>query len=767
MSVFYRDIDVKISDYKSELSKPLVIFERDRGLEIYFNLVEYAYRFDKNPSYLLKNLVGAYATVTLVNPAGYEIRIDEVEITKDAKVKFVVTDDLTDELTEIGTYQLQIHINNDVEGKDTSVFSIPPFSFEVRERLKGRKSELFDLEGNGLTDKEGYQLVSATSNKIINFSADKINEYLNSIPTIQGKIKDLNSQLEHIAINVNSFNGSDNEKIQKAIDIASSRGGGTVILENSDYTVDSIIVKDNVKLQCRNTTIVASGINKPIVVNGNNVVLDNVRVNCNSMSNLGIYVDSYLNDITIKNCEVYNVNVEDNPAYGIYISSYGSKNIVVDNCNIHDIRSNPNGNVAIRDGGWSKGLVIDKPTYVNGNSSLGSKPNTANITITNNIIENILPGEDGDGIYVEGNDITNVINLKINNNTLKNCGKRGIKILPCSEVIITNNYIENNLPIAFSFISFYADRVTVANNRCIKINNYIENGIEFGYDHVLYEIDEGLSDIIISNNTLICGETGINYGILVTHKQKIDNLSINNNIIKGSNYGVALRVLNVISNINISSNIMDKLRGCAIYNRGCLNGCIIENNIATGELSTSAIDINVDSSITDKVIKNVMIHDNYINKTKFSGLSLMYGDEIRVINNNFYCDGSSVYVDTANVTNYYIQNNINLKDNSYSNYDMFKSDSNMIISSGANEVLTIPKVLSKTVIVKYTVANTISNIVGEMGTILILTTSSGDLTINNSSDIALKGSLNVTLAFQQSITLIRVDNRWIEISRNF
>ena len=76
MSVFYRDIDVNISDYKSELSKPLIIYERDRGLEIYFNLIRYAYRFDKHPLNLLENLVGAYATVTLVNPDGYEISID-------------------------------------------------------------------------------------------------------------------------------------------------------------------------------------------------------------------------------------------------------------------------------------------------------------------------------------------------------------------------------------------------------------------------------------------------------------------------------------------------------------------------------------------------------------------------------------------------------------------------------------------------------------------------------------------------------------------
>ena len=144
MSVFYRDIDVNISDYKSELSKPLIVYERDKGLEIYFNLIRYAYRFDKHPLNLLENLVGAYATVTLVNPDGYEISIDEVEITEDAKVKFIITEDLTDELTEIGTYQLQIHVNNDIKGKDTSVFSIPPFSFEVRERLKGKKNELLD-----------------------------------------------------------------------------------------------------------------------------------------------------------------------------------------------------------------------------------------------------------------------------------------------------------------------------------------------------------------------------------------------------------------------------------------------------------------------------------------------------------------------------------------------------------------------------------------------------------------------------------------------
>ena len=247
MSVFYRDIDVKISDYKSELSKPLVIYERDRGLEIYFNLKEYAYKYDKKPSNLLENLVGAYATVTLVNPAGDEININEVEITKEAKVKFVITEDLTDELTEIGIYQLQIHVNNDVEGRDTSVFSIPPFNFEVRERLKGNKGEfgegeLLDSEGNRLTDKEGYRLVNTSTNKIINFSTDKINEYLGSIPTIQGEIKNLNSQLDDI-IQKNS-NGL-------LFDISEKIKGASIYLPVSDVSNEAQFI--NILNKCKDS----------------------------------------------------------------------------------------------------------------------------------------------------------------------------------------------------------------------------------------------------------------------------------------------------------------------------------------------------------------------------------------------------------------------------------------------------------------------------------------------------------------------------------
>lgn len=67
MSVFYSELDVKIANNESKLSKELVIYEGDKGLEVYFNLKDYT--FCLKPVNILQrmdNLVGAYAQITLI-----------------------------------------------------------------------------------------------------------------------------------------------------------------------------------------------------------------------------------------------------------------------------------------------------------------------------------------------------------------------------------------------------------------------------------------------------------------------------------------------------------------------------------------------------------------------------------------------------------------------------------------------------------------------------------------------------------------------------
>ena len=630
------------------------------------------------------------------------------------------------------------------------------FCSKIRKSIIEAFEEVKDtIENNNIQDLRDFQ-------KKTDESLDTENK------EIVGAINEVSSQCKDIANIVSLFQGdNDTIKLQNAINYVHENGGGNIIIDKDINLVDTIIIKDNVNIYSKKSKIVSNTDKIPIIIKGNNVSMNGITINCNKISNVGIYVDSYIRNINITECEVFNIDTEAE-AYGIYISSYGCSNIKIHKCNVHDIKSTADGVTAVRGGGWSKGIIIDRAEYVNGDVSKGKDLNTKGIIISENIIENIFPYEDGEAIYIEGNSIKNIVNAKIINNTIKNFGKRAIKILPCSEIIISNNYIENNLEdYNFSFISFFATNITISNNRCIKTNNYIENGIEIGYDYDTYIINEEVGNIIITNNNLICGNTGTNYGIIFKHKQMTTSCIISNNNIQNVRYGIALKTSNIIKNININNNIFNNVTGTAIYNRSNLSTLTVDGNIITGNMLSSAIDINIDDSLENKKIEYIIIQNNFINKTDYAGISISYGDTIKILNNNFYCNVDSVYIDTEHVTNYYVQNTINLKNNKFSKYDTFKEDSNLILINEINTTLTIPTKLSKIIIVKYLIANTIDNIVANNGTMIVLTTSNGDLTINNSSDIALKNSTNVTLAFQQSITLIRLDNRWIEISRNF
>jgi hypothetical protein len=730
-----RDFDID-SDLKQEKFQSLKLVQGDRGNKIKINIYE-----DGQPV----SLTGCSVTAKYKRADG-EVVDGTVENKTDNYFYAVMNSNIT---KVAGTLKMLFSIEKD----DVKVSTFLLFA-DVREGI-GENTGSSGGDTEVTVDLEDYQ-------KKMDNGLETKNKY------IVGAINEVSSQCKDIANIVSLFQGdNDTIKLQNAINYVHENGGGNIIIDKDINLVDTIIIKDNVNIYSKKSKIVSNTDKIPIIIKGNNVSMNGITINCNKISNVGIYVDSYIRNINITECEVFNIDTEAE-AYGIYISSYGCSNIKIHKCNVHDIKSTADGVTAVRGGGWSKGIIIDRAEYVNGDVSKGKDLNTKGIIISENIIENIFPYEDGEAIYIEGNSIKNIVNAKIINNTIKNFGKRAIKILPCSEIIISNNYIENNLEdYNFSFISFFATNITISNNRCIKTNNYIENGIEIGYDYDTYIINEEVGNIIITNNNLICGNTGTNYGIIFKHKQMTTSCIISNNNIQNVRYGIALKTSNIIKNININNNIFNNVTGTAIYNRSNLSTLTVDGNIITGNMLSSAIDINIDDSLENKKIEYIIIQNNFINKTDYAGISISYGDTIKILNNNFYCNVDSVYIDTEHVTNYYVQNTINLKNNKFSKYDTFKEDSNLILINEINTTLTIPTKLSKIIIVKYLIANTIDNIVANNGTMIVLTTSNGDLTINNSSDIALKNSTNVTLAFQQSITLIRLDNRWIEISRNF
>lgn len=129
---FSKNLTITVRNTDAQLNEPLYVYEKDRNLIVYFKIMDYKYKFDKNPTNVLASvddIMEAYATI--VDPNGYELTRQYGEVIED-EIKFIVTNDLVDELDELGTYRLQFHIKC-----QHSEFTIPEISFKVLERLKG------------------------------------------------------------------------------------------------------------------------------------------------------------------------------------------------------------------------------------------------------------------------------------------------------------------------------------------------------------------------------------------------------------------------------------------------------------------------------------------------------------------------------------------------------------------------------------------------------------------------------------------------------
>ena len=181
---FSKNLTISVRNTAAQLSEPLYVYEKDRNLIMYFKIMDHKYKFDKNPTNVLASMddiMSAY--VIIVDPNGYELTHQNGEVIDD-EIKFVITDELIDEITEIGTYQLQFHIKC-----ECSEFTIPPISFEVLERLKGIKSvtdesEVGDVitnDSESFIDEEGkLQIVWQKGDTISSVKLNQMVEVVNN-----------------------------------------------------------------------------------------------------------------------------------------------------------------------------------------------------------------------------------------------------------------------------------------------------------------------------------------------------------------------------------------------------------------------------------------------------------------------------------------------------------------------------------------------------------------------------------------------------------
>ena len=122
------------------MSSDLYIYRGDFGLDIFFNLKSRPFRFSANTVNLLMDYEGAYVDTTLVNPLGEESTVKNIAVVEGEKLKMTITKEMTNSIDLVGIYQIQFHIGNSEGDDDTSMFSIPPIKFEVKNRLSGWES---------------------------------------------------------------------------------------------------------------------------------------------------------------------------------------------------------------------------------------------------------------------------------------------------------------------------------------------------------------------------------------------------------------------------------------------------------------------------------------------------------------------------------------------------------------------------------------------------------------------------------------------------
>ena len=167
MRMFYQDINLtyKQDDNECKIRPALCVYQGDYGLDIYFTIKKKIYKLGATKEEnILNSYSGAFVDIYLISPKGEEIVIKNNPVVEDSKLKFTITKDLTDEIEEVGKYTVQFRIGNADTDLDTSIFTLPPFEFEVKKRITDKVNiKVFKY----LTNEKGIAYADETGTYII------------------------------------------------------------------------------------------------------------------------------------------------------------------------------------------------------------------------------------------------------------------------------------------------------------------------------------------------------------------------------------------------------------------------------------------------------------------------------------------------------------------------------------------------------------------------------------------------------------------------
>ena len=124
-----RDVKVVIANDISRVEEMIYVFQHDRGIDLYFDIIENKFSFTgtQSESIIARSEDIMYAGLTVKKPSGEGFFRPVLPI-QENRVLFHLEHSHTDDFNEIGTYELQIHLYDKFDNR----VSIPPFSLEVK-----------------------------------------------------------------------------------------------------------------------------------------------------------------------------------------------------------------------------------------------------------------------------------------------------------------------------------------------------------------------------------------------------------------------------------------------------------------------------------------------------------------------------------------------------------------------------------------------------------------------------------------------------------
>lgn len=435
--------------------------------------------------------------------------------------------------------------------------------------------------------------------------------------------------------------------IQKALDMAFARGGGTVFFPKGTYIVSP---SGSLRINLRNDVhLLGEGTGSVIKVKDNagdygmifgsnnsgvplkNVRISNMRVDQNPQGNQTCNIDSSRTDsyywqfvVGLYNYESIVIdNVTFDPTCGINtitLNNINAKNATITNCRFNFVMANGDG------------TYDNSAIYLNGRSHTVS-----------NCLFYAAPGQKARGAIethagtsVISNNVSDGYYTGINLQSSESSGDH-------SDMTVTNNTISNaNQGIQFGpRTSHPIKNVVIANNTIHLINTVHLRNLTTGISTAGSSVDTAdYENIAITGNTIVFQEeltrrTSLNegaYGIGFYKESNYTNILISNNIIKNAPVtGIRLgsnSKVGVSANIQITGNMIvnaghypasSELYRAAILLRSTVKGAVISGNFISDTFDHAQGLFSIRVNDFDGTFSNVSVTNNLIT-TKQGGL---------------------------------------------------------------------------------------------------------------------------------------------------